>query len=180
VHYANRISTFVLHPIIRGIEANQVTNEAVSVYVSNGYLTLNDDVYMNESTISDPGYYVLKVEGLNQYNIEIPFTITSNLEGIYHNQRYDSPRTITFNGLAYLNNRLIESPYRIDESGLYTLSIYGENGYQENHQFELAITETTTPIKESLMYVEITLLALGFTGLFVLFIKFKKQSNKTS
>lgn len=174
INYKDQISTFVLHPIINGIEANMITNEAVTIHVSSGYLRLNDDIYINQTPIDDPGYYVLTIEGINQYVQEIPFTLTSNLEGIYHNQRYNEPKTITFNGLAYLNNRLIESPHTIHESGSYTLTIFGENGYQETHQFEIELKPVAKTLNESLMYVELTLIGIAATGLFIFFIKLRK------
>ncbi len=176
VNYKDNIYTFVLHPLVEGIKANDIRNEPVTLFVSNGYLLLNDDLFINETTIDEPGHYTLTIEGVNDYVLEIPFTITSNLEGIYHNQRYFEAKTITFNGLAYLNNRLIESPHKIEESGVYTLTIFGENNYQETHQFEVEIDESKETLKETLMYVEISLIALALTGILVLFIKLKKQA----
>lgn len=175
INYKDNISTFVLHPIVSGIKPNAITSEAVTIHVSNGYLLLNDDLYINQTLIDKPGYYLLTIEGVNQYKQEIPFTLTSNLEGIYHNQRYSEAKTITFNGLAYLNNRLIESPHQIDESGVYTLTIFGENGYQETHQFEIEIETASQTLKETLMFVEITLIGIAATTLFILFMKLRKK-----
>ncbi|MFU8785955.1 MAG: hypothetical protein ACNA7U_01810 [Candidatus Izemoplasmataceae bacterium] len=175
--YKNQIVTFTIHPIISGISANQITNDSVAIDINRGHSYLNNDVYISGTLITQAGHYELIVEGFNGYHQIIPFTIASNLKGIYNEQVYFEEKTITFNGVGYLNNRFIESGYQITESGHYTLTIYGENGYTEAHHFQLDLSQQQqNNIKQSLMYLEITLISLAVSLTFIFI--FKKHIYK--
>ncbi|MFW6318927.1 MAG: hypothetical protein ACOC1L_01950, partial [Bacillota bacterium] len=109
------------------------------------------------------------------YEKRIDFTVLSSVSGVYNNQIYDSKRTLTFNGVGYLNNTYIETGHTVNKPGIYTLDILGDNDYRETLQFEIrSIEEDDT--NNTLLYVEIGLLATIVISTGVLLIKYKLKA----
>ncbi len=129
---------FTLHPTLEGVKAHGMYKEPLSIDYTAGMAMLNDDLYYPGQRIDQPGRHVLRFEGPN-YLYEVPFTLSANVQGVMDKQRYDTPRTIAFQGEGYLNNTYIESPYEVTESGQYVLRVYGVGGYEETHAFVLEL-----------------------------------------
>ncbi len=157
-----------LHPSTEGVYENMVTNQAVVIDYEVGMPFLNGKPYAPKEIIDYPGHYQLIFENTN-YRYAIPFTITSQLHGVFDRQTYHESRKITFRGEGYLNNQYIESGMVINESGKYTLQIFGENDYQEKHHFTIELESPQNDVN-LLMIVEVSLLvcALGLSMLFII------------
>ncbi|MFW5838452.1 MAG: hypothetical protein ACOCU1_00805 [Bacillota bacterium] len=167
--------TVTVHPKIDDIENNMTYDAPVSLDTLQGRLVLNGQVLASGETISDPGNYTLVIEGANGYEKRIDFTVLSSVSGVYNNQIYDSKRTLTFNGVGYLNNTYIETGHTVNKPGIYTLDILGDNDYRETLQFEIrSIEEDDT--NNTLLYVEIGLLATIVISTGVLLIKYKLKA----
>ena len=129
--------SFSVESVVSGIENNQIYNEPVTPLVSSGNIYLNNDLFVSGTEINTPGNYTLEVLGANGYTKTYDFTITSNMVGVLHNQTYNEPVQIEFEGQGYLNNTYIESPYTISADGEYILKINGENNYNETYYFNI-------------------------------------------
>ena len=151
---------FSLYPSIIGVKDGGVYNDEVIIDVSSGHVFLNDDLYAEGEVIQGPGYYTLRIEGVNGFDHRLEFTITSNLEGVFDRQIYTSSRTLTFNGHGYLNGRYIESGYTVSEVGNYTLEIHGDNDYLETVYFEIHESDLTANQGQQLLrHIEVGFLA---------------------
>ncbi len=144
LQFDETIIPFTIHPRIIGVEDGLVSSVPITLDVPKGQLFLNGDLYVSKTIIEEPGEYVFIVKGINQYEHSIRFTIDSNLDGILHNQVYQTPRTITFAGEGYLNHKPFKSGTTIQEEGIYTLDIYGVNGYHERHRFHITVEEVSS------------------------------------
>jgi len=128
---------FRINPIITGVEENMIYTHSVTPEISSGNIFLNNDLFVSGSTITDPGYYQLQVDGLGGYETETDFTITSNMTGVIHNQTYQDEVEIVFNGNGYLNSNFVTSPHIVSEPGEYIFKIEGENDYVETYHFTI-------------------------------------------
>jgi hypothetical protein len=90
-------------------------------------LTLNGNIYTPNTPIVLAGEYELIIQGLNNYEQRINFTIQLNLfNSIQNNGNYSLEVTPIFEGgYAILNGLPLESGTTIDQVGQYTLMIYG-------------------------------------------------------
>ncbi len=149
LQFDEQVIPFTVHPEIIGIVDGLQTSQAVAFDLSQGQLFLNDELYVSNTLIDQPGHYTFKVKGINHYEYSLSFTIDANLQGVLHNQVYASPRTLIFNGQGYLNHRPLRSGTVISEEGIYALDIYGVNGYHEHHRFHI-ITEEETSVNNTI------------------------------
>lgn len=167
--------TVTVHPKNDTVENNQTYESPLTLDGLKGRLVLNGQVIASGETITDPGNYTLVIEGTNGYENRINFTVLSSVSGVYHNQVYDSKRTLTFNGVGYLNNTYIETGHTINKPGLYTLDILGENDYRETLQFEIRTIEEPSDTN-MLLYIEIGLLATIVISTGTILIKYKLKA----
>jgi hypothetical protein len=133
---------FTVNPIVHGIQAKTVYTKPVRIQYEFGQAYLNEEPYASNQTIEKPGNYVLGFYE-DAYIYEIPFTLTANVQGIRHLERYQEPVYVEFLGEGYLNNQFISSGYEITEPGRYTLKVFGASGYLETHLFEIEADPTT-------------------------------------
>ena len=131
--------TYMFHvkPSVTGVLDNEIYSHSITPVISNGNIYLNNDLFISNTEISDPGNYTLQIIGKNGYTETYSFVITSNVEGVLHNQTYYEPVEITFNGEGYLNNKYIESPFIVSTNGDYILKIEGEGDYLETYYFSI-------------------------------------------
>lgn len=139
--YNNYTYRFTVEPTITGIVDNEVYRSSVSAEITSGKAYLNNDLYVSGTPIVDPGNYELKITGINGYEKNISFTITSNVSGVLNDQVYDDEVNINFDGEGYLNNTYIESPFTVSEDGEYVLKIKGEGDYLEMYYFTISNQE---------------------------------------
>ncbi len=142
--YNENMYTFIVEPIVYGIENNGVYTESVSISVSNGNVLLNEDVFVDGTVISEPGNYEVVIQGINGYTKTLVFTITGDIDGLINHHVYYEPFEFYFNGEGYLNDQHQESPITISEDGNYTFKVIGERDYLETYQFELKQEQETS------------------------------------
>jgi hypothetical protein len=128
---------FEVVPSISGVQDGGVYDEPITPIISSGRVYLDHDLFVSGTTISEPGEYQLVIQGQGGYQEQVSFTITTNIEGITHNNTYEQPVELSFNGTGYLNNGYITSPYIVEEPGEYMLRIEGENEYRETYFFTI-------------------------------------------
>ena len=138
----------------------EIYNNSVTPVISSGNVILNNDIYISNTEITNPGNYEFIVNGANNYTENLSFTITSNLEGIINNNIYIEPITLDFNGNGYLNNQFIESPYEVIESGDYIFKIRGENNYMETYFFSIEEEVNETSFIDFVQRVDILVLVV--------------------
>jgi hypothetical protein len=160
LNYNNRIYNFTVVPVITGVIDNEIYNESIMPSISGGNIILNNDIYISDTEISNPGNYDFIVNGANNYVESLSFTITSNLDGIINNNSYLDPVTLDFNGDGYLNSQFIESPYEVIETGDYILKIRGENNYMETYYFSIEEDEISTSFVDFIQRVDILVLVV--------------------
>lgn len=172
--YLDETYNFTLLPSVEGVSHKMITNNSVTIHYENHQAKLNGYLYHSGTEINEPGHYTLSFEQ-GAFKHTIDFTITSNIQGIYHNQTYDHPKRITFNGQGYLNNQVFESGNIIEMDGTYILRIYGVNNYEEAHHFQI-VTETEDTTLNHLKVVELSLLAGAiFVGGYLVYSLIKKK-----
>jgi hypothetical protein len=160
LNYNNRIYNFTVVPVITGVIDNEIYTESIMPTISGGNVVLNNDIYVSNTEISNPGNYDFTVNGANNYVESLSFTITSNLDGIINNNSYLDPVTLDFNGDGYLNNQFIESPHEVIETGDYILKIRGENNYMETYYFSIEEDEVSTSFVDFIQRVDILVLVV--------------------
>ncbi len=134
---------FTLDPVIEGTSENDVHYEPLKIAVSHGHAFLNDALYLNDALIETPGNYRLRVEGVNDYVKELPFTIAPDITGVSDGGFYTEARTVTFDGEGTLNGTRVASGVVVGENGAHVLEIEGVGGYYERIAFEVEIAEDT-------------------------------------
>lgn len=162
--YNGQRYNFTVKPVITGIENLGVYSTPVTPFISNGNTYLNNDIYISGTEITKPGSYKLKVIGVGEYKKEVEFTITSNIEGVLHNQTYTDNVDITFNGDGYLNNTFIQSPYTISGDGDYILKIQGAGNYLETYYFNIAEEKDENTIIDIIQKYDVVFLAVVVIG----------------
>jgi len=162
-----------IEPIIKGVENDAVYLEEISIEISKGHSFLNYDLYLSGKPITMPGYYELRVEGVNGYEKRIGFTLESAVSGIEDDAFYQEPRTISFIGDGFLNNHQVSSGIEINQSGVYRFEIEGENGYNRSYTFEIDIDDKGN--KKRYMRMEFavvtTALLIGGVAVFAIYRK---------
>lgn len=127
---------FTLNPVVSGVQAKTVYIKPVQIQYEFGQAYLNEEPYASSQTIEKPGNYVFGFYD-EAYTYEIPFTLTANVQGVRHLERYQDSVYIEFLGEGYLNNQFIQSGFEITDPGRYTLKVFGASGYLETHLFEI-------------------------------------------
>ncbi|PAT01524.1 hypothetical protein CI105_06470 [Candidatus Izimaplasma bacterium ZiA1] len=154
----NATHTFDVEALIEGVIANSIVKEPIIVTYNKGQVFLNDDLYLSGTIIEEPGFYQLIVNGINDYQKIIEFTIKPEVNGIINNTVYKEPITLDFNGEGYLNNQFIESGFYVENEGEYLLKIKGVNGYLENYYFQIISEENQTSIMDIITKYDIYVL----------------------
>lgn len=160
LEYNGSVYTFTVEAEISGVVDNETYNEPVSIQSSMGYLTLNNEPYSMGEEITKPGNYTFKVEGANNYEKSISFTIVSNLDGVIDGHSYHNPLIITFDGEGYLNNNFVTSPLEVIDEGDYVLRIKGVNGYSETYQFQIKAEENNVDLSGIIQHVDIVIIVV--------------------
>ncbi len=169
LEYNDYIYTFKVKPTVTGIEDGKIYTNSVYPVISSGNVYLNDDLFISGTEVNEPGNYVLRIQGANNYEELYHFQITSNLSGVVHNHTYTEPIEITFNGTAYLNNSYIESPYKVYNPGEYILKIQGEDNYIETYYFNMDDSKEETTFLDYVQKYDVVVLAIvGISGVFIL------------
>jgi hypothetical protein len=164
IKYNNKDVSFVVKPIVTGIEDNKVYLSDVSINVSSGMVTLNGDAYLNESIINEPGNYTLIISGINGYEEVYNFTITADVSGIINDQEYEDSVVFYFKGEGYLNNQYVESPVEISNQGEYRFYVEGNDGYSETYDFKIVKNNDEFDVVSLIQKYDIVILVVTVIG----------------
>lgn len=159
--YNHQEYDFVVHPVVEGVSHLETYNQSVIPVISGGNFTLNNELYLSGTEISDPGNYTLSITGINGYEQVIQFSITPQVEGVINGHDYKEPFTIIFDGEGYLNNSLVTSPLQIDEEGDYVLRVNGVGGFSDLYQFTLAEEHTGFTAQDIVQKIDIFILVIA-------------------
>lgn len=159
--YNSKEYQFIVHPIVEGVDHLMTYNESVTPMISAGNFTLNDELYLSGTEISNPGNYELSIAGINGYNQTIQFTITSQVEGVINGHDYKDPFVITFNGEGYLNNSLVVSPLQIEEEGDYVLRVNGVGGLSDQYRFTFTEENNAFSVQDVVQKIDILILVVA-------------------
>lgn len=162
--YNEQSYSFTVHPEIIGVENGNSYEDEVTIYISNGNITLDGESYISGSKIDTSGKHTLVILGVNGYKKVVEFTITSNVNGVINGHGYTAPLNITFNGEAYLNNNLVTSPLVVEEEGDYLLRVRGSNGYVETYEFTYHEEQSPITVKEVVSNLDIFILVIVVIG----------------
>ncbi len=103
--------------------------DSIRIYSNGTAMFLNNDFY-NSELIDKPGIYTLSIYGINNFKIEISFSILPNVAGVESNEIYESVDFYIF-GDAKLNGIYITGSNRVTEPGEYELILMlGDNEYK--------------------------------------------------
>jgi hypothetical protein len=108
-----------------------------------GRAELNGFPFINATQLSEPGDYVLVVQGLEDYEETIEFSILTGFSGVEDGDVIEvgGKVTLSYNlGDAVISlNGADAVPFdtsdRFEEPGLYVVTISGANGYEEVYEF---------------------------------------------
>lgn len=152
---------FIVHPIVDGVEHLETYNSSVTPLISNGNISLNNELYISGTEISNPGNYTMTVTGINGYEQTIQFTITPQVDGVINGHDYNEPFVITFDGEGYLNNSLVTSPLQIKEDGDYILRINGVGGYSDLYQFTFMEEHSSITTSDVIQRIDIFIVVVA-------------------
>jgi len=152
--------TITLDAIVSGVDDGKVYTSYVDFKVSGGDVYLNDEPSYLNGTVSKTGVYSIKVVGVNGYLKVVSFSIAPTLiTTVSDGGTLNIGDTIEFTGEAKLNNTVISSGYRLDEAGVYSLSlILGDKTY-ETITFTVPEVEVTVRAKTGL-YITLSIIGV--------------------
>ncbi len=155
---------FTVHPLIEGVTLFEKKAAPIAVSVSEGRVWLNDDLYVSDTLIDEPGYHTLKIEGAHDYELKRSFTLTSGLEGVEEEGLYDNERTLYFSGRGFLNEVPVKSGHTITKSNDYELIVKGLNDYTETVNFSVELEDDSPQFNQSRLEIGLVTGAVLFTG----------------
>ena len=138
--------SFMLLPVIEGVEHQAVYFRQIRPQISGGTITLNGSEYHSNETISAVGNHTLIIQGRAGYERVIQFTIHPNFEGIENEEVLDEPRVLqVMGGVAEgftfkLNDEDFTRFYRddvYDKAGTYTFEYTGPGAYGGQYRFSI-------------------------------------------
>jgi hypothetical protein len=140
-----QIITFTIVLDKTGVTNGVTYTQSVTPSFSGGEATLNGQPYETDTEISDVGHYTLIITGVNGFIDTTSFTIapiTSDLQnGAFLESGYIP--NITGEGISL---ELNGSPYTIGtpitDPGEHSLTIFGENGYEQIITFTIVLDKT--------------------------------------
>ena len=156
--------TFTIILETDGVTDEITYTESVTPTFSGGTATLNGEAFESGTEITDVGEYTLLITGVNGFIEEINFTIAPIVTGLQNGVTKDPGfiPNITGEGIIL---ELNEEPYTIGEPittpGLHTLVIYGENGYEQEITFIIALVFNGISNNQSIIDNEVTLTFSG-------------------
>ncbi len=111
----------------------------IAIYTNATSALLNDEAYTTKY-IDEPGSYVLKLYGINDFSQTIRFSIIPTASGVENGGIYDEVSFDVF-GEATLNGEKIENHMSLSEPGDYSLKLYFDNDVFKEYDFQIVSGE---------------------------------------
>ena len=132
--------------------ANTVYTTSVTPNIQNADLTLNGEIYINQTTISYAGNYQLVISGEGGWIRVIEFTIAPSITGIANGTNYTQSVIPNIpNATLMLNGETYENQTPISYVGNYNLTVYGAGGFEQVVSFTIRPTITGVVDTQSYM-----------------------------
>jgi len=94
---------FTIHPVVENLYSGYVGSEPVRIFSNGTALYLNQVLCEPGTMVSEPGEYLLEIEGVNEYVLSVSFSIVPTVKGLLTDEIYADQVTFTINGVATLN-----------------------------------------------------------------------------
>ena len=156
--------TFTIVLDTDGVTDESIYTDPVSPTFSGGTATLNGEAFESGTEITDVGEYTLLITGVNGFIEEINFTIAPVITGLQNGVTKDPGfvPNITGEGITL---ELNDEPYAIGTPittpGLHMLVIYGENGYEQEITFTIALVFNGISNNQTIVDDDVTIIFSG-------------------
>ena len=137
--YKHQIA-FTINAKVEGVEDGEVYITTICPKINSNQIYLNEKNYASGTTISDVGYYTMRILGSNGYEKIISFTIDDNLNGVIDGKTYQQNIVATFNNAnVTLDGQSITSgtPILSSNVGIHILKVTGVGGYTKQYVFTM-------------------------------------------
>lgn len=143
---------FTIKEVWENIEENGIYEYSIAPRTKNyKTLYLDGNYFSNGSTVYEVGYHIVKIEGVNGYVNEIPFTVTERISNLENEKEYTGSIYPTVSSAKlYLDGEMYSSGAQIYKVGYHTLLVKGVNGYEKEYKF--TILPTVSGAKEEKEY----------------------------
>ncbi len=161
--------TITLNPEIElvGDKKGDYYKDYVEYKVSGGQIFINDELSYLNGTVSRPGYYKLKIKGVNGYTKEYDFIITPELyTNLEDGGTMSIGETLSFNGRAKLNGVDVKNGFKLSESGTYILELYA--GEQLIKEIRFTVPQTAVQQNNSYIVYIVFIVILSITAISLL------------
>ncbi len=143
---------------------NSKFSSPVKIYSNAQTMFLNDQTY-SSAWIDNPGNYVVSFYGVNNYIVDINFTILPSVSGVTNNETYEQVSFSVF-GKALLNGKEIFSEQTISKVGNYKLELLLDEEVYQTINFSIVkenafLDENPLNYLEYLKYLFLLLTVVG-------------------
>ena len=169
----HKLLQFVMKPYIEPIYDGYQTTNMLTINSNALKIYINEEEYLG-GYIVDAGVYVVRLEGINEYQEELQFEILPSVLGIENNQIYTSIISFYVNGEAYLNDQLIEDNNISLGPGIYELNLYRRSSIYHTYIFEVTseeISDEENAKNKTVIMFEYILVGVSLVGLILIFKK---------
>jgi hypothetical protein len=156
-NYRKDISFAILPDIVfnDGINQQQLLENSkftspIRIYSNAQTMFLNGQIYPS-AWINDPGIYAIGLYGVNDYFVEIQFSILPSVKGVENNESYEQVNLSVF-GKALLNGKEIVGEQTIREVGEYNLELFLDNEIYQTINFSI-VNDNLVQESESVSYI---------------------------
>lgn len=136
----------------------------IRIFSDSLYMEINNEFY-NSTLIDSPGYYLLDIHGINEYNKEIEFVIWPKIEGLGEESAYETLNLNIF-GKARINGEIVSGKYETSVPGNYTIELLMVDEVWQTYELQIVQIEMSS-VKPNLVFLKYLFLGLSGLGLFL-------------
>jgi|GEM_PF-2260739 len=167
---------FTIHPVVETLYSGYISSDPVRIFSNGTVLHLNQELISPGTLVSEPGLYLLEIEGVNGYVLTVSFEIVPSVKGLVAEEIYADQVTFTINGVATLNGmRVNGNTVTLTEPNDYELILWQGSVQYQTIAFRV-VSSITETVEEETDFVPILLdTILGIFVLVGLFLVLKKK-----
>jgi hypothetical protein len=158
---------FTIDPIISGVIDGGEYTSGVYINANHCELKLNSKPYQSNTLIAIPGHYELQINGFNEYQKSINFTIYPSVVNLKNDDVFNEKYLLNFIGEGYLNGILIETGITLDEIGDYVFELWFDGALYQSYRFKIVNGTSNEHKPIRLLSLEIGLGIVSLIGLFL-------------
>ena len=122
----------------------------IRIYSNAQTMFLNNQIY-SSAWINNPGTYVISFYGVNNYIVDIEFSILPSVDGVLNSETYEQVNISVF-GKALLNGKEIVGEQTIREVGEYKIELFLNNEIYQTINFSI-VNDNLVQESESANYI---------------------------